>query len=31
MVGVATGTPTSWKNRSCPAGEEMQSRRVFER
>ena len=28
VVRVATGTPTSVKNFSCPAGEQIQSRRT---
>ena len=28
VVRVATGTPTSMKNLSCPAGEQMQSMRT---
>ena len=28
VVLVATGTPISWKKSSCPAGEQMHSRRA---
>ena len=28
VVLVATGTPTAWKNSSCPAGEQVQSSRT---